>query len=295
MTFNFKILGLVAAVAVAFAGTARADVFVFADAEKNKDVTVFKDVFITKSVFIEAQGAIDVDATSEQDIFANQRNQWNFAEDEESVATNTISGSYDLASGEQVTIQNNGFNNNNLNTDSLSYANSPALGAFTDAEVNIEQINGFVEVPDGDLPPIDSLPGDFDTRGVNVFETIDGVTYDNFIDTSFNGAAGVAKTIQENGSNNNNFNGVAIALADFAYFALDEVNAGQFNNFNFANVRAANRTNNIIGSFVGYSGISSTIQNNGSNSNNANSSAISASLSAPPIPGTPPVGGGGGL
>jgi hypothetical protein len=123
-----------------------------------------------------------------------------------------------------------------------------------------------------------------------VFEVIEGATYDNNIDASFNGAAGVAKTIQENGSNNNNFNGVAIALGDFTTFALDEVNAGQFNNFNFADVRDLNRTNTINASFLGYNGIVATIQNNGSNSNNANSSAISASLQDPPIPGTPPVG-----
>jgi hypothetical protein len=295
MTSPFKLLGVAIAAALVFgAGPARADVFVFADATKTKFVNVNKNVSIQKDVSIFADAFIALDSTSEQDIFANQRNQWNFAEDELSTATNTISGSYDGASGEQVTIQNNGFNNNNLNSDSLSYSNSPGFGdgAFTDAEVNIEQINGFVEVPNGQLPPIDQLPEDFDGRGVNVFETIEGVTYDNFIDTSFNEAAGVAKTIQENGSNNNNFNGVAIALADFAVFALDEVNAGQFNNFNFANARLANRTNNVTGSFNGYDGISSTIQSNGANSNNANTSAISASLSAAPTPGTPPVGGG---
>jgi hypothetical protein len=179
------------------------------------------------------------------------------------------------------------MNNNNLNSDSLSYANTPFFsnGVFTDAEVNIQQINGLTEED-----PLPLLFVDFDDRGINVFESVDGAQYDNIIDTSFNNAAGVAKTIQENGSNNNNFNGVAIALGDFTVYALDEVNAGQFNNFNYANTRALNRSNTISASFLGYNGIVATIQNNGSNSNNANSSAISASLTDPPIPGTPPVG-----
>jgi hypothetical protein len=270
-------------------GVAQADVFVTATADKVKTVTVTKNIFIDKQVLVLATVFTFNDATSEQDIFANQRNQWNFAEDEGSVARNDITaGSFDGASGEQATIQNNGFNNNNLNTDSLSYANSAeGLGVFSDAEVNVEQINGLTEDP----PPLPSdLPEDLDSRGVNVFEVIEGATYDNNIDASFVDAAGVAKTIQENGSNNNNFNGVAIALGDFTTFALDEVNAGQFNNFNFADVRALNRSNTINASFTGYNGIVATIQNNGSNSNNANSSAISASLTDPPIPGTPPVG-----
>jgi hypothetical protein len=288
MRAPFKLLGAAIVASLAFGtGVAQADVFVTATADKTKTVTVNKSILIDKQVFVTATVFTVNDATSEQDIFANQRNQWNYAEDEGSTARNDIIGSFDDASGEQATIQNNGFNNNNLNTDSLSYANSAfGDGVFSDAEVNVEQINGLTEDP----PSPDLLPEDFDGRGVNVFQVIEGATYDNSIDASFNGAAGVAKTIQENGSNNNNFNGVAIALGDFTTFALDEVNAGQFNNFNFADVRDLNRTNTINASFLGYNGIVATIQNNGSNSNNANSSAISASLTDPPIPGTPPVG-----
>ncbi len=291
MRAPFKLLGAAIVASLAFGtGVAQADVFVTATADKQKQVTVTKNILIDKQVFVFATVFTFNDATSEQDIFSNQRNQWNYAEDEGSTARNDIIGSFDDASGEQATIQNNGFNNNNLNTDSLSYANSPlganGGGVFSDAEVNIEQINGLTEDP----PDPGQLPEDFDGRGVNVFEVIEGATYDNNIDASFNGAAGVAKTIQENGSNNNNFNGVAIALGDYTTFALDEVNAGQFNNFNFADVRDLNRTNTINASFVGYNGIVATIQNNGSNSNNANSSAISASLTNPPVPGTPPVG-----
>lgn len=291
MRAPIKLLGAAIVASLAFGtGVAQADVFVTATADKQKQVTVFKTINIFKTVNAFATVNTINDATSEQDIFSNQRNQWNYAEDEGSIARNDIIGSFDNASGEQATIQNNGFNNNNLNTDSLSYANSAqGLGVFSDAEVNMEQINGLTEDP-----PEGPLPDDFDARGVNVFEVIEGATYDNNIDASFNGAAGVAKTIQENGSNNNNFNGVAIALGDFTTFALDEVNAGQFNNFNFADVRNLNRSNTINASFVGYNGIVATIQNNGSNSNNANSSAISASLTNAQAPGTPPVGNFGG-
>jgi hypothetical protein len=292
MRAPIKLLGAAIVASLAFGtGVAPADVFVTATATKFKTVSVNKTVFVNKNVTVNATGEIQVDGTSEQDIFANQRNQWNFAEDEGSLVTNDITDSYNGASGEQATIQNNGMNNNNLNSDSLSYANSQSgvdsgPGVFSDAEVNIEQINGLTEDPpiNGELPP------DFNGDGVNVFQSIEGAQYDNNIDGSFVDAAGVAKTIQENGSNNNNFNGVAIALGDFTTFALDEVNAGQFNNFNFADVRDLNRSNTINASFDGYNGVTATIQNNGSNSNNANSSAISASLSGPPVPGTPPVG-----
>jgi hypothetical protein len=293
MRASFKLLGAALVASLAFGtGVAQADVFVTGTSDKTLTVTVTKTVTVNKNVNVNANGEIQVDGTSEQDIVANQRNQFNYAEDEASTASNAITGSFDNASGEQATIQNNGFNNNNLNSDSLSYANSgDGAGVFTDAAVSIEQINGLTEEP----PSPDQLPEDFDGRGVNVFQSIEGATYDNSIDASFNGAAGVAKTIQENGSNNNNFNGVAIALGDEATYALDEVNAGQFNNYNFADVRALNRTNTISASFVGYNGIAATIQDNGSNNNNANSSAISASLTAPPAPGARPVGNFGGV
>jgi hypothetical protein len=291
MRASFKLLGAALVASLAFGtGVAQADVFVFAQVDKHKNVNVNKNITVDKYVTIEAQAFLTNDGTSEQDIFANQRNQFNFAEDEASTASNDITASFNAASGEQATIQNNGFNNNNLNTDSLSYANAAfGDGVFADAEVNVEQINGLTEEP-----PVD-LPEDVDDRGVNVFVSIEGATYSNNIDGSFNAAAGVAKTIQENGSNNNNFNGVAIALGDFTTFALDEVNAGQFNNYNFADVRALDRANTINDSFGAYNGIAATIQDNGSNNNNANSSAISASLTAAPQPGTPPVGNFGGI
>ena len=297
MRAPIKLLGAAIVASLAFGtGVAQADVFVTATADKVKNVTVSKTIYIDKFVTVFATVFTANDATSEQDIFANQRNQFNYAEDEGSVARNDILGSFGNASGEQATIQNNGFNNNNLNTDSLSYANSAqGLGVFSDAEVNVEQINGLTEEPPGESCDDNCLPGDQDPRGVNVFETIEGAEYHNSISTSYNGAAGVAKVIQENGSNNNNFNGVAIALGDFTTFALDEVNAGQFNNFNFANVRALNRSNNITTSFNNYNGIVATIQDNGSNNNNANTSAISASLTLAPAPGTPPVGNFGGV
>jgi hypothetical protein len=304
MRASFKLLGAAIVASLAFGtGVAQADVFVTAHADKNKTVTVNKTITITKTVTVEADTDIDNDGVSEQDIFANQRNQFNYYEEEAGSATNNILNSHTGASGEQATIQNNGSNNNNLNSDSLSYANSESgitadsEGVFSDAEVNVEQINGLTEEPPQPNGPT-VVPPDQDPRGVNVFLVglLGGaVTYTNNISGSFNQAAGVAKTIQENGSNNNNFNGVAIALGDKTTFALDEVNAGQFNNFNFADVANFTRSNNIDNSFVGYNGITATIQNNGGNSNNANSSAISASLLLAPAPGARPVGNFGGV
>jgi hypothetical protein len=297
MRAPIKLLGAAIVASLAFGtGVAQADVFVTATADKVKTVTVDKTIYIDKFVTVFANVFTENDGTSEQDIFANQRNQFNFYEEEAGTANNTILDSFGGASGEQATIQNNGSNNNNLNSDSLSYANSQSgsatgPGVFSDAEVNIEQLNGLFEEPPEEPDGTSMLPTDQDGRGVNVFESIEGSTYTNNIDASYVGAAGVAKVIQENGSNNNNFNGVAIALGDQTTFALDEVNAGQFNNFNFANVRALDRANNINASFTTYNGIVAVIQDNGSNNNNANSSAISASLLNPPTPGSSPVGG----
>jgi hypothetical protein len=295
MTAPIKLLGIVAVASLAFgAGPAWADFFVEGTATKTKTVTVDKTVTIYKDVTINVDSEVKTDSTSEQDIFANQRNQFNYVEDEASRLKNEITDAYKNASGEQATIQNNGMNNNNLNSDSLSYATSPGndnKGVFIDAEVNIEQINGLTEDPPCQGAQCVELPDDQDGRGINVFQSLTGGNYSNEIDGSFNKAAGVAKTIQENGSNNNNFNGVAIALGDFGVFALDEVNAGQFNNFNFAQTRALKRTNTINDSFNNYDGITATIQNNGSNTNNANVSAIAASTQKAPTPGAKPVGG----
>jgi hypothetical protein len=271
------------------ASAANADVYVWAKTVKNKTLTVDKTVTITKTITLVPTATINLDSTSEQDIVANQRNQYNYAQDELGVATNDIIGSFDDASGEQATIQNNGYNNNNANADSISYSNSPNLspseGNFVDAEVNVQQINGDYYASPVVKEAVDVPP--WDNGGANRFEVVGGFSYANTIDSSFNGAAGVAKTIQENGSNNNNFNGIAIALGEFAVFTLDENNVGQFNTGNFANVIDGVRANTINASFIGYDGMAATIQDNGANNNNSNTSAMSFSTTNPPGPGLP--------
>lgn len=321
MTTAFRTL-LAAAVAGSLglgASMASADVDVYAEIDKTKTVTVDVDVDIDKDVDLFVHESIYTDSAAEQLILKNQRNQYNFVEDENGLSTALIDGSGVGASGILQFNQAPGYVNNQANEVSVTAAESPddngafvdgvlvpnsrdnafvdgidqverlatrvddvfEKGVFVHAELSAEQINGFdttTSAPGDD--PAAPAPDDF----VNQFIAVFGSLNENTITGSFSNASGIVQVNQSAGSLNNQNNGVAIALGDFAVFALGEIDLGQVNAYNLVDVIDTVRTDTIDGgSFDGFSGIAQVSQSSGSVNNQSNlvDIAISTSFDLP--------------
>lgn len=286
---------------IALAGAAQADVKVRAEINKNKDVEVFEFIDITKVVDLVVFEYIAVDSVAEQLVIKNQRNQFNFVEDENPVSTAEINASATSASGVTLINQSPGFINNQGNEVSVTAAASPGnptflpqpapgegvtfanfketaplqgfvegtSGVFAHAEVSVEQINGFD-------PDEDNFDGEFGNEYVNVFPGF----LTNTITGSFDGGSGVAGVNQAAGSLNNQNNALAVAIGTNAVYALGEADLGQFNTRNSVDVLDQIRTDTIggcvgegctpAGSFNGFTGVVMVNQSSGSLNNQAN-------------------------
>jgi hypothetical protein len=143
---------LVAPAFLMTAGMAKADVFVYADIDKEKDVDVDVDVDIDKFVFLVTFDFINVDAVAEQLVIKNQRNQFNFVEDENALADAIIDTSGVSASGIVLINQSPGFVNNQGNEVSVTAATSPG---------NV----GYRPVPSPTTTELNETYGNFDTDG----------------------------------------------------------------------------------------------------------------------------------
>ncbi len=302
MKAAFQIL-LAVAVAGAFtlgATQAKADANVYAQFAKFKTKTVTEDIDITKTINLTIDEQIDVDAAAEQEVVNNQRNQWNFVEDENGLSTASIDGATgDNGNGIFLINQAPGYSNNQANEVSVTIVESPADGAFVHAQDAVEQINGWnpptATVDTGTDPPTvtlnDTAPpdrdGDLFPDYVNQYITVFGnVTSDDVTD-SFNDGSGIVGINQSAGSLNNQKNSTAIALADFATFALGEIDLGQFNTWNLVDVIDTVRTDTITNSFNGFDGIVMVNQSAGAINNQANKIDIGASIGALPAPASP--------
>lgn len=107
------------------AGPVSADVYVFADIFKTKDVTVDVTVDINKEIDLFVFEYIPVDAVAEQLVIKNQRNQRNFVEDENALSTASIESTAGTASGIVLFNQAPGLVNNQGNEVSVTYVESP--------------------------------------------------------------------------------------------------------------------------------------------------------------------------
>jgi hypothetical protein len=286
----------VAAAALAFgAGVAQADVNVAASVFKTKTKTVTETITVTKTIDLNVLEDILVDSVSETEVVKNQRNQFNFVEDEDGLSTAEIDGvngdegSFNDASGMLLVNQSPGFINNQANDVSVTYANEQSVeeGVFAHSQVAVEQINGWHPPDVGTDGSITvTTPPDLNTDGfpdfVNVYEIVSGTINTDTISGSFNGASGVAGVNQAAGSLNNQNNAVGIALADFAVFSLGETDLGQFNTYNLANVTNVIRSDTISGSFNEFTGVAAVNQSAGSLNNQANAVSIAVSLEGLP-------------
>jgi len=299
-------VGLAAGAVGLWASAALADVYVQAYITKDKTLTVDESYDVHKFVHLFTWDWIPVDASSEQHIFKNQRNQFNFVQDEDAQASANITGSAATTTGIVLINQAPGFINNQGNEVSVTFAESPGnvgyrpqpsptidstplsfdgvpqvaqfnpetAGVFAHAEVSVQQVNGQdppkATDPQGTTFPSYGFsldPGSFSNEYINV----DPSTLSDTIDGSFGGGTGVVGVNQAAGSLNNQNNALAVALGDHVVHALGEADLGQFNSFNEVNVIDQVRTDTISGdSFSGFSGVAMVNQSSGSINNQAN-------------------------
>jgi len=249
-------------------GMARADVFVYADITKTKTITVTEDLFVFKTIDIFVSETINVDAIAENDIVKNQRNQYNYVQDDHGLSSDKIIGSGNNLSGIGNFNQASGYINNQGNEVSVTFADSSgAFGALAHSQASIEQTNGeFVQNP----PVDDHSPVNVDGDFFNVYAQVFEATQSDSIDTSFDAASGVIGINQAAGNLNNQNNAVAIAVGSQVVYALGEADLGQFNTGNYANVTDQTRSDSITASFNNASGIVQVNQSAGSLNNQAN-------------------------
>jgi hypothetical protein len=259
-----------AGIFVFVASVANADVFVFGEVFKTKTKTVTETITITKSISLTVTELIEVDAVAEQEIIKNQRNEFNFVEDENAISQAEILDDAGAAVNGVVMInQAPGFGNNQGNEVSITYAVTPFFeGTFAHAQVAVEQINDSNEYP----AVFGSLNSD----------TIGGL---GLLGGPFAGGNGIVDINQAAGHLNNQNNAQAIALGDFTVFALGEIDLGQWNTNNFVDVIDNVRTDTIAGgAFSAFSGIVKVNQAAGSMNNQANVLDIAGDVGLPANP-----------
>jgi len=269
-------------------GMARADVFVYADIDKTKDITVTETLFVFKSIDIFVSETIFVDSVAENDIVKNQRNQYNYVQDDNGISSTDISDSGNALSGIGNFNQASGYVNNQGNEVSVTFSDSTGdFGALAHSQVSVEQTNGeFVTNPPSDNHPPVNVDGTF----FNVYAQLSQASQTDTIADSFTGASGVIGVNQAAGNLNNQNNAVAIAVSSRVVYALGEADLGQFNTGNYANVTDQLRADTISGSFNGASGIVQVNQSAGSLNNQANVVQVAVTQFAT-LPFTPPAVG----
>jgi hypothetical protein len=298
MRISFRtLLAAAGAVALGTNSVAQADVLVRAYVDKFKEKNVVEDINITKTILLTVIEDILVDSAAEQEIVKNQRNQFNYVEEDDSTSSATI-GDADTtvgngANGILLFNQAPGFANNQGNEVSVTFAESPTFDATADGEkgvlvhtqVAVEQINGW-NPPELEWewePESLGCPGDPDCflvkrpvatepppGPVNEYVNVLPNTNIDTIVGAFGDASGIVGINQSAGSMNNQDNAVALALGDFAVFALGEIDLGQTNTYNRVEVIELTRTDIITDSFNGFDGIVTVNQSAGAMNNQAN-------------------------
>lgn len=293
MTHPKRILAaLLAPAFVVAASAAQADVFVYADIYKEKDVYVEEHIDIYKFSFFVTFDFLNVDAVAEQDVVKNQRNQFNFVEDENADALASIDGSVATSTGIVLINQSPGFVNNQGNEVSVAAATSlgntgyrPAPSGVTTSERPVlltvfdTDGDGIGDVTrradcstcDDDIPGVPI--GTFDTGTTESTETPLSISsarnaeVDEWVEAESGGFANAQVSVQQ-------INGwdPSTQTPDGDVILQNPTVYGN----EYVNVFGATLTDDITGSFGGASGVVGVNQAAGSlnNQNNALSIAV---------------------
>ncbi len=255
-----QIVGITGAISLLMGSQALADVFVTADITKFKDITVTVDVFKQKEVFIFVTQTLFAEGAAEADAIANQSNQENevtgvdggaFGIQKAADITNSVNGNQGVVGLNQDT--SNMVNQANLVSLALTntgYGTEEA--SLTNSQAEAEQINTANSVTHFEVLDVDLVP--------DLTASIEGSINDN---------SGVVGVNQNAGNMNNQLNALALAVGLGSKFALSEASLGQFNTSQFVDEIETVKSNLIMASVNGNSGIVGVNQSTGNMNNQA--------------------------
>jgi hypothetical protein len=285
---------------LALAAPASATVNVFATIDKTKDITVLEHIIINKQIQVIARVVSTPTSVAEAAVIINQDNRANRACENCAEKIDNITNSITANSGIVVTNQAAGSNNNQGSSIAIAVdfggggetpppPGDPGDTSFANAQASVEQQNGHPVLP------LAELPGNFNTvpepRCCDLGNHIDAVNLvfrNALITGSINSNTGVVHVNQSVGNNNNQANGLAIAvgLRPGGGVAIAEADLGQFNTCN-VNLESnesngnglqvgINKDATITGSVNANTGVIGVNQTAGNMANQANVVAFAA-------------------
>ncbi len=251
---------------------ALADVEVYADIDKDKDIYVNQYVDIDKDININVTVDVDLKQAVEADSIANQSNVGNVVrgrsplgdiEDQEvpdfNYRTAIITGSINYNKGIVGVNQDAGNFNNQGNIVGIAVMVGDALQpGYANAQVSASQQNVFNAV---------SAVEGYPTFSPVKIDLITGSIYKN------SGIIGVNQSV---GNLNNQLNQVALAVGDGVAVAMSEADLGQLNAYSIVREIGTLKSDTITGSINENSGIVGVNQSAGNMNNQANIVSISA-------------------
>jgi hypothetical protein len=255
------LIGLGLLMSLALVAPASACVFVFADVQKDKDITVVENITITKTATIDVTVIEDLTAAAESLALGNQENLDNevagidgpsSGNDREaliefSIGTDEETGNIGIVGVNQSTGNMNNQGNN------VAAAVTGSEDAFVNAESSASQINAG-----------------------NSVDAVDETKISD-IDTSVNYNMGIVGVNQSTGNMNNQLNNVALAAGlGGAPVALAEADLGQLNADNTVIETFSFKDDIIQDSINNNQGIVGVNQSTGNMNNQANVVAIGA-------------------
>jgi hypothetical protein len=314
---------LTLALALMLAGTAwsraaLADVFVTADIFKEKDVVEEVNIQIRKDITVIVNyNELDLIGDAEAHTLVNQRNEHNTVDGATTGSTDPAdpgtSGelNFDLELDALITdsvSRNTGVIGVNQDVGNMvNQANAVSLGetvstsSVTESQAHGEQVNVHNDVTEydrltwladgitGDGEVVDGEPLDADDLAFAADhpERLDADKTANIL-SSINNNSGIVGVNQNAGNNNNQANGVAIAVGFGSHVALAEADLGQVNTCNKIFSFETLHTDLIQSSINDNSGVVTVNQTTGSNNNQGSMISFSA-LTTPidvTVPGT---------
>jgi hypothetical protein len=273
-----------------------AHVFAFADVMKEKDVNEIVDISITKTITVTVTYDEDLTGDAEAHTLINQENHHNVVSGATEVnvenpdATESGPGlagelNYDIELDAliQDSVSNNtgvvGVNQdvgNNVNQgNAVSLGETVSPDSVTESQVEGEQNNYYNNSTqyerltdlEGEILTAADLP--IDPANVDPDKT---ATILNSINTN----SGIVGVNQNAGNNNNQANGVAVAVVFGSHVALADADLGQYNADNQIVSFETMHTDTVQDSINGNSGITTVNQTTGANNNQGSAISFSA-------------------
>jgi hypothetical protein len=277
-----SLLGSAAALVLGFAGSALADVNVFVDVDKTKDISVTVDILIFKNVDITVTVDNSVTKAAEVDSLINQANFDNEACENCAEKIGQILDSVNGNAG-IVTVNQASGNMNNQGSvltaavdfprDDNGGGNGDGFFGYAEAQAAVDQLNGVDESRE-------SQP--------NVVDSANILFREDHIVGSISDNLGIAMVNQAAGQMNNQANNIALAVSfdPFGGVALSEADLGQETSTNTNHESDTFKQAVMRDSVNGNKGVTLVNQGTGNMGNQANvlsfaAAAIGSSLVTP--------------